>query len=100
MQEYLVMPKPRFSAPPQIDDLADFQWRKWFNEIFERVGQGPFPIQGYDVNNLPSASRNGSTSSTNAFSSIIFVYDATAGPTLAFSDGTNWLSTLDNLPVS
>lgn len=30
----------------------------------------------------------------------LYVSDETGGPTLAFSDGTNWLRTSDNAPVS
>jgi hypothetical protein len=72
----------------------------WFANIQQRVGEGPFLVQGYGVSGLPSASNMGSTAAADPFSSIIFVYDETGGATLAFSDGTNWRRVQDRAVVS
>lgn len=94
------MTKPILSAPPTyIDDTDSSIWKKWFSKVFERVGAGPFSIQGYLVASLPSASDNG-FSGANPFSSIIFISDESGGATIAFSDGTNWRRVTDNAIVS
>ncbi len=67
----------------------------YLTDIHRRVGESPFLIQGYDVANLPSAADWGSTASSDAFSSLIFIYNETGGAVLAFSDGTNWRRVTD-----
>lgn len=105
------MPKVELTAPPtnlvshltvggeQIQHELPYQLLIWFNSLFNRVGQGPFSVQGYTKEALPSPDEYGSLSG-DVFSSIIFVANATGGPTLAFSDGQNWLRLSDNTTVN
>lgn len=94
------MSNPVLSPPPShVGDVNSYSWKKWFNELFDRVGSGPFSVPGYTVAGLPSATNNGSTSN-DLFSSIVFVSDESGGATLAFSDGTNWRRVTDNNIVS
>ncbi len=72
----------------------------WANELFERVGEGPLLVQGYDVANLPTAADWGNSGSVNPFSSLIFIRDETGGAVIAFSDGTNWRRVTDRAIVS
>lgn len=67
--------------------------RRWFAELFQRVGSGPFLVQGYARANLPTAADWQASASDNAFSALIYVHDSTGTPAkiLAYSDGTNWL---------
>ncbi len=67
--------------------------RRWFAELFQRIGAGPFLIQGYSRASLPAAADWQGSASGNAFSALIYVYDSTGTPTkiMAYSDGTNWL---------
>lgn len=83
----------------EVQYKLPYQLLTWMNSVSNRVGAGPFLVQGYAVANLPDATDFGSTGS-DAFSAIIFVKDETGGATLAFSDGTNWLRTSDNAIVS
>ena len=83
----------------QVEFPLPYQLLIWLNSIFNRVGSGPFLVQGYTVAALPDATESGSVG-TEPFSSIIFVSDESGGPTLAFSDGTNWLRMSDNAIVS
>ena len=66
-------------------------------DIDNRLGAGPFLVQGYEIAALPDATQWGST---DAFSSLIYVWDETGGATLAFSDGTNWRRVQDRAIVS
>ena len=86
------MPKRVRLAPPPQTAMADTfsTWKTWFTEFRDRVGEGPLLIQGYDVTSLPDATKFGSVSSSDPFTSLIYIYDETSGPSLAFSDGTNW----------
>ena len=52
----------------------------------------PFVAANYTVATLPSA-----TSTTRG---VVYVSDEIGGPTLAFSNGTNWLRLRDNVIVS
>lgn len=70
---------------------------EWLSMLDRRVGDGPFLIRGYTIAGLPPASEWGST---DDFTSIIYVLDETGGPTLAFSDGTNWRRVQDRAIVS
>ena len=90
-----------FSAPPSLlDNGFSYSWLKWFETIFNRVGSGPFKVRGYSRTSLPEADEWGDITVTRQeFSSIIFVYNATQGASLAYSDGTNWLSVIDGLAV-
>jgi len=76
--------KLRLSSPKASTDHGRAMW---LNELYERIGEGPFMIRGYTIASTPSASEWGDGV---AFSSLIFVSDETGGATLAFSDGTNW----------
>jgi hypothetical protein len=101
------MPKVRavrLSPPPSLSDkVLSSKWTSWLNQLFNRVEDGPFKIQGYpkaDLINDLKASDFGDISSTDPFSSIIFVYDEVGGPVLAFSDGTDWRRVTDRSIVA
>lgn len=85
--------------PSNVEDLQHYSWRRWFVSIYNRTGEGPFPIQGYDKADLPAAPEWGAISG-DTFSSIVFVSDEAGGPVLAFSDGTNWRRVTDRAIVS
>ena len=88
------------SPPPTlVPSGLPFQWTSWFEQIFTRVGAGPLKVEGYSRLSLPTAGDWGSLVSGQEFSSVIFVYDATQGASLAYSDGANWLSVIDGLTV-
>ena len=92
--------KVRLDPPPRVNsDLAHRSWQEWFSTVHQRLGQGPFLLQGYVVAALPDATEFGTTG-TLPFSSMIFVSDETGGATLAFSDGTNWRRVQDRAIVS
>ena len=104
------MPRPAIGPPPfHVVDTNDSHWREWFNEVFDRIGGIPFGINGTTVAELPPAGEHGSINTTaptvearnpNPFTSLIFVVDETGGPTLAFSDGKDWLRVQDLAIVS
>lgn len=91
----------KVSLPPllplQFDDPKLWALMEWLEQFYNRVGEGPFLLQGYSVNNLPDATKWGSS---DGFSSWIYVYDETGGATVAFSDGTNWRRVQDRAIVS
>lgn len=60
---------------------------------------GPVFLPAFSVSRLPPASEHGKASSAGG-TYLIFVWDETGGPTLAFSDGTNWLRVQDRAVVS
>ena len=60
------------------------------DQVFERVGDGPFLVSGYDVNNLPDPTEWASIDPADPYSSMIFIYNEVGGPCFAGSDGTNW----------
>lgn len=103
--------KVQLSSPPtniiqkvrvgneEVEYQFPYQYLTWLNSVFNRVGSGPFLIQGYSVTDLPDPSEYGSTGE-DSFSSLIFVSDETNGPTMAFSNGVNWLRLSDNQIVS
>lgn len=74
----------------QVEFNLPYQLLIWLNTIYNRVGEGPFLIQGYDINGLPDPSQFGSIGDS-PFSSWIFIKNESGGPTPAYSDGTNWL---------
>lgn len=91
----------RLSPPPRnSSDIQSREWLDWFNSVRNRLGEGPFKLQSYSVSSLPSAAQYGSIVTGKEFSSMIFVYDETGGPTLAFSDGTDWRRVQDRSIVS
>lgn len=93
--------KVRLSPPPaQVPDVNSYKWRSWFSELRERLGETPFQIQGYAVAALPNAADWGSVSANDPFSSLIFVYDESGGPVMAYSNGTNWLRVTDGAIVT
>ncbi len=77
-------------TPPRKDEALDPKTSHYLLEIFERLGEGPFLIQGYSADALPDAAQWASTDATNPFGSIIWVYDDVGGACFAGSDGTNW----------
>jgi hypothetical protein len=83
----------------EVEYNLPYQLLIWLNSIFNRVGGGPFLVQGYQVASLPDATSYGSTAG-DTFSALIFITDESGGPTMAFSDGTNWLRISDNTIVS
>lgn len=92
--------KTTINPPPSnVQDLNHYSWRAWFVSVFNRIGTGPFAVQGYAVASLPNAQEWGAIAS-DQFSSIIFVHDESGGPVLAFSDGTNWRRVTDRAIVS
>lgn len=96
------MPKPNLNPPPyQIQNTSDTSWRKWFDRVFVRFGNGngAFPVRGIDKADLPDASNHGDDTVGSSYTSILFVPDATGGACLAFSDGTDWISTVTGSAV-
>jgi hypothetical protein len=90
-----------FDPPPtNIQDVSSFQWKTWFNRIYGRIGNYVFGLNGLSKANLPNAADWGSNIPTMPFSGIVYVYDEVGGPTLAFSDGTNWRRVQDRNIVS
>jgi hypothetical protein len=88
------------SPPPSFTKFMPPAWTSWINELFDRVGGGPFKIKGYSKTGLPIASEWANSSSTNPFTSLIWVYDEVGGATLAYSNGTVWKRVHDNTTVS
>lgn len=96
------MPKKLTLSPPQTNNM-DYNtrgWFDWFSNLFNRIGEGPFLIQGYSVANLPAVSDWGNIGSADPFSALIFIRDETGGATLAFSDGTDWRRVQDRAIVA
>lgn len=98
--------KRRIDPPPSgVADLQSFKWTKWFSEVAVALGVSPFKVQAYSVadlstDNLDPARWGATAPSKNAFSSLVYVYDETDGPTIAFSDGTSWRRVQDRAIVS
>lgn len=92
------MPNVVLSPPPSyVKDTSDYIWTKWLNELFERIGtSGAISIRGFKVAGLPNPAAFGGAE----FSSLIYVSNESGGPTIAFSDGTNWRRVIDNAIVS
>lgn len=86
--------------PYHVQDVSSFVWKSWFNSLFNRIGNFVFGLNGLSKTNLPAAADWGSNISTMPFSGLIYVYDESGGPTLAFSDGTNWRRVQDRAIVS
>lgn len=84
----------------ESDNATTHAIQEHLQDIDERVGEGPFLLQGYSVGALPDATKWGSSAAATAFSSLIFIYNETGGATLAFSNGTNWLRVQDRAIVS
>jgi hypothetical protein len=81
------MRKVRLAPPKPPREWGSFNI--WLHELWSRVGEGPFLVQGYSRASLPDASEW----EDDTFSALIYVYDSTGTPAkiLAYSDGTNWL---------
>ena len=88
--------------PPPTDnqDLNSYNWKAWFNSLYTRVGNAAFGLRGYTVATLPPATIWAGNSAPNIFSSLIYVYDESGGPTIAFCDGINWRRVQDRAIVS
>lgn len=80
-------------APPpnNVPDKNHYSWANWFMTLFERLGSGPFKIQGYPSTDLPDPKEWARTSADDPFTSMIFVVGGNDGPVLAYSNGTNWI---------
>lgn len=93
------------NPPPNISTTeGESSWKTWFNSVHARVGEGPLLIQGYGQAGVPSVDDWGSLDTSDPFSSIIFVIDAFDGdvgtqPTIAFSNGTEWISLLTGVSI-
>jgi len=83
-------------SPPNIS-TEDVSLKQWLNEVYNRVGSGPFMVPVYTKADLPDAAMWGDNTS---FTSLIYVKDETGGAVLAFSNGTNWLRVTDRAIVS
>lgn len=84
--------RPILNPPPyHINDINRDEWKRWFENVFNRFGNPSFPVKGSTVANLPPADENADLTG-NPFTTIIFVVDSADGPTIAFSDGTDWIS--------
>lgn len=101
--------KLSLSPPPSnVESNIPQPFLRWFQQIFDRVGTGPFKIQGYNkadisplsATNPLSADKWGFTSTEQSFSSIIYVTDDAGGSTLAFSDGTDWRRVSDRTIIA
>lgn len=97
--------KNRISGPPSIiESTLPDEWLRWFKTIHDMLGVSPLKLQAYSVTDLATdnldPARWGNTTPKDAFSSLVFVYDETSGPTLAFSDGTDWRRVQDRVIVS
>lgn len=93
--------KVNLSPPPtSLDPGLPYQWITWIESLYQRVGSGPFAIQGYLKSGLPDASKWFGSAQDNSFTGVIFVVDDSGGPTLAFSNGSNWLRIRDNSIIS
>ena len=92
--------KVSLSPPPSLipTDLPS-AWLLWFEQLSTRVGSGPLKVAGYSRTALPPATAWGSLVAGQEYSSTIFVHNANQGPSVAFSDGTNWISSIDGLTV-
>ena len=56
-------------------------WVRWFDSVFRILtGKDPLQLASYTLATLP----------TPIEGQMIYVSDATGGPTTAFSDGINW----------
>ena len=97
--------KDRISPPPSLfSSVFPDEWNRWFKTLHDMLGTSPLKVQAYSVADLATATlspaRWGELTAQDAFSSIVFVYDETGGPTLAFSDGTDWRRVQDRVIVS
>lgn len=89
--------------PNVIRDANSPVWKKWFSSLFERVGTGPFLLQGYAAADVPDARVWANNTAGQAFSSLIYVYDdadAAGLYILAYSNGTNWIRVDNGATIS
>lgn len=93
--------KTSLSPPPTLlDSGLPYQWTSWFEEIHQRLGYGVFAFRGYNKANLPDPRSWYSGKQGDSFTGMILVTDDSGGPTLAFSNGSNWLRIRDNVVIS
>lgn len=86
--------KIKFQPPPNnVADINHYSWRSWFMSVFNRIGIGPFKIYGYKKADLPPPAEWSTlnTDPNSAFSALVFIIDEDGGPSLSYSDGTNWV---------
>lgn len=90
------MPKKVHLSPPS-DPLIN-----WAVQVYERVGEQGFLIQGIALADLPAAAGGDMESSTagNSFTRLYYVPDAnTNAGALVFSNGTSWIDTTTGIAV-
>lgn len=73
--------------------------RQAIEDFVQDVVHGPVFVPAFSVSKLPPAGEY-SKVATSGGTHLIFVYDETGGPTIAFSDGTNWLRVQDRAVVA
>lgn len=83
--------------PPTQGLQLPFSLRNWLQQLYVRLGEGPFMVKGYSCAGLPDPKSWGHSTE---FSSLIYVNDDIGGAVLAFSDGTNWRRLTDRSVVS
>ena len=99
------------TAPPlsNAEGKLDYKWYTWFNGIYERLKKGPFKVDGFTVANLTNPTGNllakdfariTGTAQQAVYTNIVFVINEVGGPTLAFSDGTNWRRVQDRAIIT
>jgi hypothetical protein len=69
--------------------------REWIELLYRRVGGDAFPVKGYSIATVPPASQW----AAGDFSSLIYVNNAAGGASMAFSNGTNWISVITGNPI-
>ena len=87
-------------APPLQDLEIGNTTQDYLRALFERIGEGPLLIQGYDKAALPTASDWGDITAGQSFTGLIFVSDDVGGAVLAFSDGTSWRRVTDRAVIA
>lgn len=88
------------SPPPNRNEIGiGWVMKNWLQSLFDRVGAGPFMLQGYSKAALPTAADWGKIT-TPCFTSLIFVYDDVGGPVVAYSNGTSWKRIDTNAVIS
>lgn len=73
------------------------QLELWVKQVTENL-RGVRDTSAYNVADLPPASDY--DPSTNGRASFVYVYDATGGAQMVFSDGTNWRAFTDRAIIA
>ena len=88
-------PRAKIMVDPATGRL-ELEWDAFFAALLNAVNavsQGSrVQTKSYTVAGVPSAADN--------TGQIIFVSDESGGPTIAFSNGTNWLRVIDGATIS